>query len=722
MIALGKSRWLTFAGFVMAASASFAIAPAVADEMPRPGLDPALSDAPSKASILSSDFWPAGHIDPSDPVAKGQAAPERMPMPLPMSPNRSDAPDGAGSALGPALISPAGMPLPVRDFLATGRSPGPNPKPSATAPPPEQAINARPPAGADKLPTANSGALVEPELPPDISDRPPVITQQAAPGPTAPQAPAASAARDPAGIEEAPSPDSPRSSAPATGAPGLTADPPGVSRTDIEAAVAAMIGREVKARPIGAGDWAAARQAIGAFYAARDFAPLWIGADGLSLAARAAIVQLSAAADDGLDLAAFALPDLAGGQRTPAQYAADETALSQAIVAYAIQASGGRIAASRMSPLVSTRPSVVDPANALALVASARDPAAALKAFNPPQKGYRELRQRLAQLRAANAVASRTRFPPGPTLRIGMIDPRVALIRTRFGLEAAAPSVSALVYDSQVASAIAQFQRANGLSPSGALTPVTALALSGGAAARQEAIVQANMEMWRWEPREMGESRVEVNVPDFSLKVMNGDTVLHRARVIVGKPETPTPIFSNAVRYLLVNPSWHVPESIIRKEMMPKLAKDPDYLTRMGFDVTQNGDQLVVRQPPGERNALGRLLFMFPNDHSVYLHDTPARGLFDAGWRALSHGCVRVDQPMRLGEILMGGAAAGWTQERLRGLIGRSEQTLFLPRPTPIHIEYFTAFVDENGVLQLRDDLYGLMRRVEDALGLESQG
>ena len=225
-------------------------------------------------------------------------------------------------------------------------------------------------------------------------------------------------------------------------------------------------------------------------------------------------------------------------------------------------------------------------------------------------------------------------------------------------------------------------------------------------------MILANMEMWRWEPRAMGEERIEINIPDYSLKVMDGDDLVHEARVIVGKPDTPTPIFSNEVRYILVNPIWRVPDSIIKKEMAPKLAEDPDYLTRHGFEVSQVGDRLVVRQPPGEANALGRILFMFPNEHAVYLHDTPARGLFAASRRAFSHGCVRVEQPMRLAELFMGGATAGWTPGACNRCSGATERTVFLPHTIPIHLEYFTEFVDGSGALQDREDIYGIARRV----------
>jgi murein L,D-transpeptidase YcbB/YkuD len=394
--------------------------------------------------------------------------------------------------------------------------------------------------------------------------------------------------------------------------------------------------------------------------------------------------------------------------------------LSAAIVAYAVEASGGRIDPTSISPQITAKPEVADAASALELVAAANDPGAALEDFNPPHAGYRALRDRLAQLRIERAPPT-ARIPMGPLLKIGMSDPRVPLIRARVGLDALDSVGAEDVYDLKVANAVADFQRANGLAPTGLLTAGTIHALSGDTASHDEAEILANMEMWRWEPRDLGQERVEVNIPDFTLKVTLGDAVIHRARVIVGKPDTPTAIFSNSIKYLLVNPAWVVPTSIIKKEMMPKLALDPDYLTRAGFEVIQKGDTMIVRQPPGEHNALGHILFMFPNEHSIYLHDTSSRGLFASARRAFSHGCVRVDDPMRLGELVMGGAQTGWTQARLKSLIGDKERTIYLPRPLAIHIEYFTAFVDDAGVLQRREDLYGFERRVEAALGLESR-
>jgi murein L,D-transpeptidase YcbB/YkuD len=490
----------------------------------------------------------------------------------------------------------------------------------------------------------------------------------------------------------------------------------------LEVALAAMIAEGVKSSPIGAGDWRAARQAIHDVYAGRAFAPIWMAPDGrLTPAGVAALSRLERADEDGLDLSAFALPKGPLADPSPERVAEAEAAMSEAIVAYAMQASGARLVPTRISPLITQRPTVADPGHALAAVAAAADPDAALEDFNPRQKGYLDLRTQLRRLRPDAPVAGAPRIPTGPSLGIGMIDPRVALVRARLGVSAPADAKDALVYDLRLATAVATFQRATGLSGAGVLTPATVAALSHGTSDRRDAMILANMEMWRWEPRAMGDERIEINIPDYSLKLMSGETLVHQARVIVGKPDTPTPVFSNEMRYILVNPIWRVPDSIIKKEMAPKLAQDPDYLTRRGFEVSQVGDRLVVRQPPGEANALGRILFMFPNEHAVYLHDTPARALFSAARRAFSHGCVRVEEPMRLAELLMGGASAGWTPTRLEGLIGDKERTVPLPHTIPIHLEYFTEFVDGSGALQDREDIYGIARRVAITIAPTSQ-
>ncbi|MBK9082165.1 MAG: L,D-transpeptidase family protein [Rhizobiales bacterium] len=461
------------------------------------------------------------------------------------------------------------------------------------------------------------------------------------------------------------------------------------------------------------------REAILAVYEARGFAALWVAQGQWTRKAQSALARLARASDDGLDLSAFSPPSPKGDK--PAAALA-EIRLSEAIVAYARQASGGRVDPGRVSSLITVKPETTSAEAALAAVSTAADPGEALRAFNPPHAGYKALRAKLLELRQERPATAEAppRIPLGPTLKIGMRDPRVPLIRSRFGLDAPpTESNGDLVYDTRIASAIADFQRANGLPASGALTPRTIAALSGGEPSRLENEIVANMERWRWLPRNLGAERIEVNIPDYTLKVTEDGAVTHRARVVVGKPDTPTPVFSHAMQFLIVNPYWNVPPSIIKKEMEPNLAADPDYYTKRGYEVIRKGNQTIIRQPPGERNALGRIKFMFPNQHSVYLHDTPSRSLFGAERRAYSHGCVRVDQPFKLAEVVLG-KERGWSEERVRRMIGGAERTVHLARPLPVHIQYFTAFVDDHGKLQLRDDIYGYSRRLKGAMGLEN--
>jgi L,D-transpeptidase YcbB len=235
---------------------------------------------------------------------------------------------------------------------------------------------------------------------------------------------------------------------------------------------------------------------------------------------------------------------------------------------------------------------------------------------------------------------------------------------------------------------------------------------------RLEGDIVANMERWRWLPADLGERHVMVDIPQFRVRVVEGGRPIHAARVIVGKPETPTPIFSDTMQYAVVNPSWTIPPSIMRKEILPGLARDPYYAARRGYQIVRTATGISVRQPPGERNALGAVKFMFPNVHAVYLHDTPNRRLFGAEKRAFSHGCVRVDQPFRLGEILL--QADGWSEERLRGLVGRGERTVRMSKHVPVHLVYFTVVADGRGGVATAPDLYGIDAKVRAALGIDA--
>lgn len=459
------------------------------------------------------------------------------------------------------------------------------------------------------------------------------------------------------------------------------------------------------------------RQAIRTVYAARDFAPFWIEDGHFNARGRSILARIDHASEDGLDLRPIAVAAPKDGDA--AALASAEIALTDAAAAYGYQATGGRVDPSRIGPLVAMKPDVADPPRVIAALVDAPDAGEALRAFNPPQRGYAALRDKLGELRRTSDVASRTAVPYGPTLKPGMRDVRVPLIRARFGLDPvpADAADAGLTYDIEVAAAVADFQKAHRLPASGVLTIRTVAAMSGGSPRQLEDEIVANMERWRWLPRDMGENRIEVNIPDFTVNVMHGDAVFHQARVVVGQPDKPTPLFSETMQFIIVNPYWNVPLSIVKNEMLPKLAADPDYFSRHGYETVERGGQTYVRQPPGDSNALGRIKFMFPNKYSVYLHDTNSRSLFGNDRRALSHGCVRVDAPFKFAEAVLG-KDNGWTEARVKRLIGGSERTINLPQPLPIHIMYFTAFVDDAGALQLREDVYGYSAKLRAALGL----
>ncbi len=247
---------------------------------------------------------------------------------------------------------------------------------------------------------------------------------------------------------------------------------------------------------------------------------------------------------------------------------------------------------------------------------------------------------------------------------------------------------------------------------------------SGGAKteiSRQIDTVIANMERWRWYPRDLGTSYVLVNQPDFTLKVVSGGTQIWSTRIVIGKPSMPTPLLSETIKSIAVNPTWHVPASIVHNEYLPALAQDPTVLDRMGLRVSYNGGEVQITQPPGEGNALGRVRFNFPNRFSVYQHDTPDKNLFGDEVRAFSHGCMRVQDPAKYAEVLLNIARPHerWTAEKIKNMFGAVEQDIQL-QPTQIwvHLTYQTAYVDA-GKLQIRRDVYSLDSRTIAAIKSE---
>jgi murein L,D-transpeptidase YcbB/YkuD len=263
---------------------------------------------------------------------------------------------------------------------------------------------------------------------------------------------------------------------------------------------------------------------------------------------------------------------------------------------------------------------------------------------------------------------------------------------------------------------VRRFQESADLRASGVLDDRTVSALNGPKRDRQIDTVMVNMERWRWLPRELGapsigNAYVILNIPDYTLKVMQHGAQVWTTKVVTGKPGIhATPLLTETMKFITVNPTWNVPPSIIYNEYLPALQQDPTVLDRMGLKLERARDGSIhISQPPGEANALGRIRFNFPNKFLVYQHDTPDKNLFAKEERAFSHGCMRVQNPDQYAATLLNITMPNehYTPEKIRGLYGHSEIDLKFPTPIPVNITYQTAFVDDAGKLQLRKDVYG---------------
>jgi murein L,D-transpeptidase YcbB/YkuD len=294
-----------------------------------------------------------------------------------------------------------------------------------------------------------------------------------------------------------------------------------------------------------------------------------------------------------------------------------------------------------------------------------------------------------------------------------MKDARVLALRQRLNI---AGDKTSNLYDDAVRDAVKAFQASAELYPDGNLGPNTTRALNGakkaakGPSADPIDTVIVNMERWRWLPRDLGNPHVIVNIPDYRLTLSNNDKVFWTSKIVVGKPGShATPLISAEMKFITVNPTWNVPPSIIENEYLPALQQDPDALDRIGLKLEQAPDGTVrIYQPPGAGNALGRIRFNFPNKFLVYQHDTPDKYLFAKDKRAYSHGCMRVQNPLEYGEKLLSLALPNehYTAARLEKMFGGSEININFPKNIWVHLTYQTAFVDPDGKLQFRDDVY----------------
>jgi murein L,D-transpeptidase YcbB/YkuD len=521
--------------------------------------------------------------------------------------------------------------------------------------------------------------------------------------------------------------------------PATPAEPQSVQATaaalsDEAEAVKAALGQ---AQHDGAAIEEYALDGVRKFYAARKFELLWLR-DGPATAQMKALRRRMQAADIyGLDPADYATPDLTAAYSAPAARAEAEIAFSRAVARFVTHLASGRVRPSEISRIITLAPERPQIGQALAQLASTDNVALALARHEPPHAQYRALKAELAELRTAAPEAERVVVPEGALLKPDKSDARVPALRTRLGLTPD-PGAEPERYDDALVEALKAFQAAAGLTADGILGPRTLAALNGVSREEDIAAILANLERWRWMPRDLGAFHVMVNVPEFMVRVVDDGKMVHETRVVVGTPANATPTFSHVMDHLVVNPFWNVPASIVSNEMLPEIRRNPyGYFAKRGYQVLVrsggrmrvvdpgridwwmvNPRSVAIRQVPGDHNALGRIKFMFPNQHSVYLHDTPSKKLFERDVRAFSHGCVRVDNPLEFADAILPVAAPKWNSERLEKLYGGPERRINLDKPIPVHLAYFTRFVDADGGLGRAEDLYGYDRRLSERTGV----
>ncbi|MEM8662852.1 MAG: L,D-transpeptidase family protein [Pseudomonadota bacterium] len=460
--------------------------------------------------------------------------------------------------------------------------------------------------------------------------------------------------------------------------------------------------------------------AVSEFYEARGYKPVWTQETADALRAR-----LAEAALDGFDPADYFVP--AAGL-SPAAF---DVSLTEAALRYAHHAMSGRIDPQSVSRIMTIEPPKLHEGRFLRRLARARNVAKVLDRLHPTHPQFLALRGALAKALDAGQD-TRPLIGKGRNLRRGSEGVRVAALRSRLGATVMR-GTDPTQFDDGLHEAVRDFQKAKGLGADGIVGPRTIAALDDGVGEDPSAELISNMERWRWLPRDLGKSHVIVNVPAYRVRVSHGNEMTYEGRVIVGKPGNPTPIFSDEIEHVIVNPYWNVPFSIASKEMLGGIQKNPaGYFARRGYEAVYKGRvvnpasltwnkamlrKVRVRQRPGRRNALGSVKFMFPNKHAVYLHDTPTKHLFKRSRRAFSHGCVRVDQPFVFAEALLA-AEDKLSGKGLRRMVGGGQRHVNLETHIPVHLTYFTREVADDGSLVRLADVYGYDRRTRKALGL----
>ena len=531
--------------------------------------------------------------------------------------------------------------------------------------------------------------------------------------------------------------------------------PAAVPATPVVDAVRSLLSDKAFAAKANGDDVAALKD----FYAARSDA-LWVKDGAFTDKANAVVTTLKQADDWGLEASAFDVTPIASGASNAAQGEA-ETRLSYAALKYARHARGGRVQPLSLSNILDMTPPVKDPKVVLTGLEQSASPATYLTGLNPKHPEFEKLRQALLKARGPHQLeekiddALKVKIPAeGKTLKRGVEHEDVVLLRKRLKLELS-ENANNRYFDDQLEAALKAFQVDKGIKANGQLTEKTRSALNREAEPqkadpkRELDRLIVNMERWRWLPEDLGSFYVMNNIPEFVSRIMKNGNEALKQKIVAGQPTWPTPVLSAKMEFVIFHPEWGVPDGIKVKELLPRLKRASGYdggffdqlfsggssggarvLAAYKLQPTLNGrpvdansinwNNVDIRrfsftQPAGGENPLGNVKFRFPNRHDVYMHDTPQKALFAQSFRALSHGCMRLENPRRTAELILA-EDKGWSADKVGAQYDGGTNEIALEKPVPVYLTYFTARVDEDGKLQRYSDIYGHDERLMSAL------